>query len=170
MFTRNRLALGALATAAFLAVVAVMLATQDRVSPARAADDPVAAVRDFLTDGVVDNNGYAACGYLTISQQNAASRRAGVMECRDAFGEAALVLGRHSIQTVHQIRQLRARSIVRGDHGLVSLERGGAVLRFRLVKADVAEQEQFLAPSSGWRIAQGGLSVIPPPPAQVQHG
>jgi hypothetical protein len=140
----------------------MLLARDTRSTVAQAPTDPVSAARNFLTDGVVDNSGYAACSYLTLKQQTAASERAGTKECRDAFDSAVLTLAGHRIQTLHQVDRLSARVTIRGDQAQVSLCRAGASIRFRLVKADFAEQEEFLPPISDWRIARGGLSVIPP--------
>jgi hypothetical protein len=125
-------------------------------------NDPVSVVRAFITDGVVDHNGYEACVYLTTRQQRAAARRVGAEECRQAFDLARLELGGSSIQTVHEVEGLAASSSVRGNQARVRLTTGGASVEFRLVKADFAEQEQFEAPDTKWRIAGGELALIPP--------
>ena len=133
-----------------------------RNTPEGAGDNPVDATRDFILDGVIDHNGYEACGYLTIRQQHAAARRVGAEECREAFDLARLELGGETIQTVHEVEGLAATSSVRGDRAWVRLTRGATSVQFRLVKADLSEREQFQAPNTEWRIAGGELSLIPP--------
>jgi hypothetical protein len=153
-----------------LAVVAgaVLLSACERTGPdgegpgTPPGNDPVSVVRDFITDGVVDHNGYEACVYLTTRQQRAAARRVGAEECRQAFDLARLELGGSSIQTVHEVEGLAASSSVHGDRARVRLTSGGASVEFRLVKADFAEREQFEAPDTDWRIAAGELALIPP--------
>ena len=139
----------------------VPLSACARNTPAGAGDNPVDATRDFILDGVVDHNGYEACGYLTIRPQHAAARRVGAEECRQAFDLARLGLGGKSIQTVHEVEGLAASASVRGDRARVRLARGGASVEFRLVKADFAEREQFRSPNTEWRIAGGELALIP---------
>jgi hypothetical protein len=146
-----------LATAALAA--AVPLSACERTSSA--GDDPVKAVKDFLDDGVVDHNGYAACVYMTTRQQRAAARRGSSSECRQAFDRAGLELGGETVDTVHKVEALAEQSSVDGDRAWVRLSRGGESIAFRLVKAKNHEKEQFLAPDTEWRIAQGGLSVVP---------
>jgi hypothetical protein len=125
-------------------------------------NDPVSVVRDFITDGVVDHNGYEACVYLTTRQQRATARRVGALECRQAFDLARLELGGNYIQTVHEVEVLAASSSVHGDRARVRLMGGGASVESRLVKADFAEPEEFQAPETDWRIAGGELALIPP--------
>lgn len=124
-------------------------------------NDAVSVVKDFITDGVVDHNGYQACVYLTSRQQRATARRAGAYQCRQAFDRARLELGAKSIQTVHEVEGLAASSSVHGDRARVRLTSGGASLEFTLVKADSAEREEFQAPATDWRIAGGQLALIP---------
>lgn len=160
-------ALALLATAAVVGGAALLSACE-RSGPygegpdGGPGDNPVSTVRDFITDGVVDHNGYEACVYLTRRGQRAAARRGGAEECRQAFETARLELGGKAIQTVHEVEGLDASSSVNGDRARVRLMRGGASMEFRLVKADRAEQEQFEAPDSDWRIARGQLPLIPP--------
>jgi hypothetical protein len=159
--------MAALLTVALLAG-ALLLSACQRTGPygegpgSPPGNDPVSVVRDFITDGVVDHNGYQACVYLTTRQQRAAARRVGAEECRQAFFLARLELGGKSIQTVHEVEGLAASSSVRGGRVRVKLTSGGASVEFRLVKADFAERGQFGAPDTGWRIAGGELALIPP--------
>jgi hypothetical protein len=131
-------------------------------APGGPEDNTVKVVKDFLIDGTVDHNGYEACVFMTTPQQRAAARRVGGAECREAFDLAGLRLGGRSIDTVHEIEGLTARSRVRGRRAWVRLTRGRDSVEFRLVKANTHEENQFLAPDTNWRIARGGLPLIPP--------
>jgi len=62
--------------------------------------------------------------------------------------------------SVHEVERLAASSSVRGDRARVRLTSRRAGTEFRLVKADLAEQEQFEAPDTDWRIAGGELALI----------
>jgi hypothetical protein len=127
-----------------------------------AGNDPVAAARDFITDGVVDHNGFQACAYLTAAQRRVVSRSAGVDECREAFDEARLTLGRHHVQTVHQVERLSADVATDGNWTRVRMGRDGASIELRLVKATAAEEEdEFQPPDTEWRIAGGALALMP---------
>jgi hypothetical protein len=130
-------------------------------APGGPEDDAVKVVKDFLIDGAVDHNGYAACVFMTTRQQRDAARRGGGPQCRQAFDLAGLELDGKSIDTVHEIEGVTARSKVRGRRAWVWLTRGRDSVEFRLVKADPHEGEQFLAPDTNWRIARGALALIP---------
>jgi hypothetical protein len=146
-----------------LALAALMpLAACSRNEPQGAKNDPVKAVKDFLVVGSVDQNGYEACLYLTTRGQRAAVRRSGGPECRQAFDLATFRLGGHRIDSVHEIEHLDSSASVSGSRASVRLSKDGDGARFLLVKATPSEQHQFLAPDTEWRIAAGGLSVIPP--------
>ena len=123
--------------------------------------DPVKAVKEFLIDGSVDQNGYEACVYLTPREQRAAAKRSGGPECRQAFDLATFRLGGQRIDTVHEVERLAASSSVDGDRASVRLTKNGDSVSFELVKATRSEQEQFLAPDTEWRIAGGELRVVP---------
>jgi hypothetical protein len=123
--------------------------------------DPVKAVKEYLVDGAIDQNGYAACVYLTTREQRAAAKRSGGPECRQAFDLATLRLGGRRIETVHEVEQLASSASIRGDRASVRITKGSDSATFDLVKASRSEQEQFLAPDTEWRIARGALSAIP---------
>jgi hypothetical protein len=129
---------------------------------ARAGDNPVKAVKDYLVNAAVDQNGYEACVYLTGTEQRAAVARSGGPECRQAFDLATLRLGGQTIETALQVKRLAARASVRGDRATVRLSRNGDSAAFELVKATPAETNEFLAPDTEWRIAGGALRVVPP--------
>ncbi len=152
------------ATALAVAVSALALsACESRTSEGEsgAEDSPVAAARDFMIDGVVDHNGFQACSYLTAEQQTAVARRGGGGECRQAFDNARLKLGRHRVQTVHQVEELQAKLATAGKRARVRLARNGHGTELRLTKADLSEQQEFDPPDTDWRIAAGALALIP---------
>jgi hypothetical protein len=121
----------------------------------------VAAAKGFITEGVIDNNGSLACGYLTSEQQRAASKRADGGECRQAFDGTDLTLGREHVNTVSKVRHLKADATVSGNQASVTLSRRGDSIEFRLVKASAADEEtQFQPPDTQWRIAAGGVPFI----------
>ena len=153
----------ALAALAVLACGTSLTACESRTSDGEsgAKNDPVAAVRDFLVSGVLDHNGYQACVNLTTAEQRKVTRRARVGECREAFETARLALDGHQIQTVHEVEQLPARVTRAGKRADVLLGSGKSSADFRLVTADPAEQEEFLAPDTEWRIARGALPLVP---------
>lgn len=147
-------------TAAGAAVALACAAALSACEPG-AEDDPVAATRDFITDGMIDGDGFLACAYLTREQQRAASKRAGGGQCRQAFDTAEFTLGGQHIDTVYEVDHLTADDTLDGNRATVELSRGGDAVEFHLVKADFAEKEEFEAPDTEWRIAQGALAFIP---------
>jgi hypothetical protein len=162
MATRHR-GLPALLAAAALALVAlVAMCGCARSQPQGAAgNDPVTAVKEFLINGTVDQDGYGACVFLTTGAQRGAARRAGSSECRQSFDLASLTLGGRDVDTVHEVDRLEATATMDGDRASVRLTDGGQSVRFELVKATPVEQAHFLAPDTEWRIASGLRSLIP---------
>jgi hypothetical protein len=159
MTTRHRLPAAALAAAA-LAALALSACARNEPSGAPGSD-PVTAVKEFLIDGTVDQNGYEACVFLTTHEQGAAARRVGGSECRQAFDLARLRLGGKVVDTVHEVDHLAASAAVDGGRASVRLTSAGQSIRFELLKATSAEQAQFLAPDTEWRIAAGVVPLIP---------
>jgi hypothetical protein len=149
---------------ALLAVTPLAACTRNEPAGAvaRAGDNPVKAVKDYLVNAAVDQNGYQACVYLTEAEQRAAAARSGGPECRQGFDLATLRLGGRTIETVHQVERLAASASVRGDRARVRLSTNGDSAAFELVKATPAETSEFLAPDTEWRIAGGALRVVPP--------
>jgi hypothetical protein len=151
-----------LSIALALAVLAPLSACARNEPSGAPKDDPVKAVKEFLIDSSVDQNGYEACVYLTARQQDAAAARSGGPECRQAFDLATFRLGGQTIDTVHEVRRLADHSSVDGARATVRVTNNGHSAGFELVKATPVEQAQFLAPDTEWRIARGDLRVIPP--------
>ena len=149
------------AAAVTVLVLAALLSACGRSGEPGGGYNPVAAVQDFVVDGVVDGNGFEACQYLTPAEKRAATRRADAGACPQAFDAARLNLGAHPPETESQVRHLAAHATVDGDRAYVRLQRGDLSVRFRLVKADAGEQEEFLPPNTEWRIASGVVALIP---------
>jgi hypothetical protein len=150
-------------TIAFALAALTPLAACGRNEPSGAPkNDPVKAVKEFLIDSSVDQNGYEACVFLTPPEQRAAATRSGGPECRQAFDLGRFRLGGQAIDTVHEVERLAASSSVDGDRASVRVTKNGDSAGFELVKATHSEQQQFLAPDTEWRIAGGGLRVVPP--------
>lgn len=124
-------------------------------------DDPVAAVDAFIAGGVVDNNGTVACAYLTPAERHAVSLTAGSTGCKQAFERAGLSVGRHRITSEADLRALTTHATVDGNRARVRLARSGAAVEFVLVKAGPEERNEFQAPHTEWRIAEGAPRVVP---------
>jgi hypothetical protein len=133
----------------------------------QSADDPVAAVKDYIRATAMEHNGEAACGYLTPGQQQAASELADGSGCRQALDETSLTLGGHHITSPGDLGKVHASENVDGNHASVRLTRGGASIQFELVKATAAEKLDFNAPSTDWRIERGGLVMMPSAPSEA---
>ena len=159
MTTRHHRPIAVLAAAA-LAALALSACARNEPSGAP-GNDPVKAVKEFLINGTVDQDGYEACVFLATREQGAAARRVGGSECRQAFDLARLRLGGKRVDTVHEVDHLAASAAVDGGRASVRLTSGGQSIRFELVRATSAERAQFLAPDTEWRIAAGALPLIP---------
>lgn len=146
-------------SAALLAVICATTLAACRGE--EAPDDPVAAVDAFIAGGVVDNNGTVACAYLTPAARHAVSLTAGGTGCKQAFERASLSVGRHRITSEADLRALAAHATVDGNRARVRLARSGAAVEFLLVKANPEERNEFQAPRTEWRIADGAARVVP---------
>ena len=159
MATRHR-GLPVLLAAAALAPLVVSGCSRNQPQGAP-GNDPVTAVKEFLINGTVDQDGYGACVFLTTRAQRAVARRTGSSECRQSFDLASLTLGGRDVDTVHEVDSLEASASMDGRRAWVRLTDGGQSVRFELVKASPVEQAQFLAPDTEWRIAGGLRPLIP---------
>jgi hypothetical protein len=152
--SRPAAVLGTTAVAA-LAVAAYGTSTEARaVATSRAtAATAVRTVRDFLVAAAVDHNGEAACGVLTRAEQQRVGAPADG-ECRQVLDDGSL-RDPDGAATEAAVRALPAAVAVRGRRATVRLGTGGGAAAFVLEPATFAEQSQFNAPSSAWRIAAG---------------
>jgi hypothetical protein len=116
---------------------------------------PVATVRGFLDQAVVNDNGEAACTYLSARARVGFEGHGlkGPASCQSFFGTATLRLGGRAISTDRQVDRLHYAVAPSGAERLVTVSSGGQEIRFRLRPADGYERDAFGAPRTPWRIA-----------------
>jgi hypothetical protein len=121
----------------------------------RPQQTPVAAVRGFLDQAVVNDDGEAACTYLTARARIDFEGHGlkGPASCQSFFGTATLRLGGRAITTERQVDRLHYAVAPVGADRLVTVSSGGQEVRFRLRPADGYERQAFGAPVTPWRIA-----------------
>jgi hypothetical protein len=119
------------------------------------------AVRDFLADAVLEDNAYAACGYLTPAAQQHVTTLAGEgRACRTAV--SATRPGFAGIQSEGDLRGLPLHATVRGRTALVrATPRSGRPVTFVLQEATPGAGDAYRAPACAWRIAAGETAVLP---------
>jgi hypothetical protein len=155
------LALGVAAMAALVAAIVV---------PERAAAKPHGAtpatadatVEHFLTVGIVEDNAYLACQYLTPAAQQRVARVAGTPTCRAALTASPPSFA--GIQSDADVKALSMRATVRGGRATVVVTppagRGGPAT-FGLRPATPRDYDAFQAPPDPWRIDSGVRAVLP---------
>jgi hypothetical protein len=159
----RRTVLGAGTFAAGVLILALTLAgtvaAQQRTRPADAST-ATQTLRDFLTVGVLENNPYAACQYLTPAEQHAVALRGGAYQnCRDVLTANPPRFG--TLDSPGQLRGLRMQTVVHGDAARVTVSGAGAAPRtFVLHRATAADYAAYLAPSADWRVASGATSLL----------
>ncbi|MEA2322463.1 MAG: hypothetical protein QOD81_2313 [Solirubrobacteraceae bacterium] len=140
--------------------IAVRSATSDQQATSTAAATPASAVntvRDFIIAASVSGNGEAACGYLTTAEQAGIGATDGV-GCRQALNDGvSSPIGAASDAVA---RALHAIVSVHGGRATVRLGTGPGAATFVLERATAAEQTQFNAPASIWRIADGATVAL----------
>ena len=157
---------GVMGAGAFAAAVLILaftlagtVAAQQRTRPADSAT-ATQTLRDFLTVGVLENNPYVACQYLTPAEQQAVARTGGQdQNCRDALTANPPRLG--TLNSPGRLRGLRMQTVVHGDTARITVTGAGATPRtFVLHRATAADYAAYLAPSADWRIASGATSLL----------
>ncbi|MEA2132071.1 MAG: hypothetical protein QOJ85_4962 [Solirubrobacteraceae bacterium] len=151
--------LGLAAIAAASVVIAFLGSRHDDVAVATSSGTPAAAeqtVRDFLVAAYVDDDGGAACGYLSLDAQHQAAVARGAPTCRQALNNPAGPAALAAVTSPGQVRDLPARVTLAGDGATVRL--GGAV--FVLRPATAAERAQFDAAPGYWRIVSGATALL----------
>ena len=149
-----------------LAVVAVVaaatLAVAATAAPERDEASPAATVRSLLITGLVDDDGFDACQYLTFHERAAVGRAVGEPHttCATAIPFAHLVLGRTSVDLEAAAKRLGYHVQVRGPEATVTVTAGGASHTFRLKRAGAAQRAEFRAPPTPWRIDSGVASLV----------
>jgi hypothetical protein len=147
-------ALAVVAVTAAALVVALVAPRHDDVAAATSSGTTAGAtetVRAFLVAAYVDGDGDAACGYLSLGEQDrlAASEPSGA--CSDAVDNPAGPPQLAALTSSAQVRALPADVQLSG--GTATVRVGGVV--FLLRPATGAEESQFAAPASHWRITSG---------------
>jgi hypothetical protein len=152
-------AVGLAAIAAVSIAVAFLGSRHDDVAAATSSDTSAAAeqtVRDFLVAAYVDDDGAAACGYLSLDAQHQAAVAGGAPTCREALNNPAGPAALAAMTSPGQARDLPARVTLAGGGATVRL--GGAV--FVLRPATAAEQAQYNTAPGYWRIASGVTALL----------
>jgi hypothetical protein len=152
-------ALGLAAIAAVSVAVAFLGSRHDDVAAATSSDTSAAAeqtVRDFLVAAYVDDDGAAACGYLSLDAQHQAAVAGRSPTCRDALNNPAGPPALAGLTSPGEVRALHARVTLAGGGATVRL--GGAL--FVLRPATAAEQAQYNTAPGYWRIASG-VTALP---------
>jgi hypothetical protein len=118
------------------------------------------AVRDFLSDAVLENNSYEACQYLTQAAQAQITRLAGEgQSCRDALAATRPAFA--GIASEQQLRELPLHTTLRGGAAIVrATPPAGTPATFVLRPATAAETVAYRAPACAWRIATGATAVL----------
>jgi hypothetical protein len=147
------------AIAAATVVLAIALPVEESAAVSTSSTDAAGAaatVRAFLASAVLDGNAYAACQYLTPSEQQQVADLAGDGQtCRDALTATA-----PSFPGVHSegsLEALRLRAALRDGTALVT---AGSGITFVLRPATAAERSAYAAPGAAWRIAAGATAVL----------
>jgi hypothetical protein len=115
----------------------------------------LARVRGFLDQAVVNDDGEAACTYLTARARVGFEGHGleGPASCQSFFGTATLRLGGRAISSERLVDRLHYAVAPIGADRLVTVSSGGQEIRFRLRPADGYERQAFGAPVTPWRIA-----------------
>ena len=157
---RRAMGFGVFAAAVLILAIGLVdtVAAQQRTDPADAAT-ATQTLRDFLTVGVLENNPYAACQYLTPAEQQAVARKGGQDQtCRDVLTANPPRLG--TLSSPGQLHALHMHTVVRGSARITLSGAGGAPRTFVLHRATPADYAAYQAPSAAWRVASGATSLL----------
>ncbi|WP_210495888.1 hypothetical protein [Patulibacter sp. SYSU D01012] len=124
-------------------------------------DEPQTAVRDFLSEALVTENGQRACDYMTQEAQNALAERGTPGEkCREAMEKAQLVTDGEAIGETGEVKDLDYSVQKDGDKdATVTVKtKGGPQLNLTL------RQDEGLGnlyhPINPWRITGGAEPLV----------
>jgi hypothetical protein len=127
------------------AVLIPLVVTGSVLAAPRPQGTPIATVRGFLTAAVVDDDGEAACTYLTararVDFEGPGMR--GPESCQSFFGGATLRLGEYAVTSDQLVDRLHYAVAVVGSDRLVTVSHGGQAMRFLLQPANRFEQQAF---------------------------
>jgi hypothetical protein len=163
--TRGRTtAAGVAAVAAGALALAIVLPHGDARATATAQATPATAdqaVRDFLADAVLEDNAYAACGYLTPAAQQQITALAGAGQaCRTALAATRPAFA--GVASEGDLRSVRLHATVRDGAAFVrATPPSGRPAAFVLERAAPGASDAYRAPACAWRIAAGETAVLP---------
>jgi hypothetical protein len=118
-------------------------------------DEPQTAVRDFLSEAIVSENGQRACDYMTQDAQNALART-GVPgeQCRESMERANLVYDGENVEGTGEIKDLKYSTDKNGEQATVTVKvKGSATMKITL-KHDEGLGNLY-KPLTPWRITGG---------------
>ena len=159
--TASRRTLSAFAAMAVIAVAA--FAGAAAFSHVHGSGSSEHAVRDFLTDAVVDRDGVDACAYASSrSLQRLLSVDPRGMSCVTAVAVYAhLTLGGEPVATEAAVKALSCRAERQADGAeRVTVSARGDSRAFVLRRATHRELTEFDAPSTPWRIESGFVELL----------
>ena len=146
-----------------VSTVTVFVRATDGSDVARVGPTPADAVRQFLVNAAVENNGREACRYLTAPEKAQVAVRGGSpASCGNAFDSATVRLGGKPYGTEWSVDHgLTYRTTLAGNVVLVRASHGAASLAFGVVPATAVDRAEFEGPATPWRIAAGATAIVP---------
>jgi hypothetical protein len=145
--------------AAALCVAAIGSALVAGIARSEPEASPQVTVRDFLGAAVVDNDGGAACDYLTARARESFEHHLSGPSCTTYFASAHLTLGHLQLNSGRRLRMLTYTDTDRGAQQIVRVAHGGQSVRFVLQRANAPEAAEFRGPATPWRIT--ALPALP---------
>jgi len=122
-------------------------------------DEPQTAVRDFLAEALVQQNGQRACDYLTQdAQQKIATAGGPGAACRESMEKAELVDGDDLVQNTSDVNDLGFDTSADGHEATVQVKAGDRTYAFEL-RHDEGLGNLY-EPKTPWRIASGAEAVL----------
>jgi hypothetical protein len=160
--TRDRKLMAVMATFGAICVIAaivlLVVLNGDNNDPP-AGSGPIGTVRQFLTVAAGEDNGDAACRYLTEAERLRVERAAReTSACSAGFNAGGLTLGGKAYSG--DLKALAFTTAENGGHTVVTVSSGGSSVRFGLTLATEGERNEFGAPATPWRIDSGAAALV----------
>lgn len=137
-------------------------------------DAPQTAVRNFLAEALVQQNGQRACDFLTPAAQKSfepgiegrlgaapkttEEAQVASVVCRDAMEKSSLVDGDRRILNVGDVNSLDYSTKREGDAATVTVKADGRTMTFRLEEAD--PDTNLYVSENPWRIVDGAKALV----------
>jgi hypothetical protein len=123
-------------------------------------DAPQTAVRDFLSEAVVTENGQRACDYMTQDAQTALART-GIPgeQCRQSMERANLVYDGEDVVGTGEIKDLKYSTEKNGDQATVTVQVKGSPTMKITLKRDEGLGNLY-EPLTPWRITGGAEPLV----------